>query len=270
MRILFILLLFVFSCKENKKQEERVAKKQIEDKLIKTKDSLSRVEYESKIKVKVISDTFILENKFLRKTKYIKTPKEISNLIKGASETFIVDVVGNNGLRYITRVEDIQEGKKPIIEYWITKDLEIIRSYRTNAYSYIFGFLNIDNDTELEYIRIDGEEIVDYVLCDVNNLREKELFYFLPVIEYDGNYYLGYQHLIEDIIYKKEKNNIVFKCIENYTFINDDREGRYPKWQKQLPVLLFKGNKESFYKIEDLKSFQFYKIEDLRNKVLQR
>lgn len=263
MKYLLIILLFLhYSCKNSNKDQKITF--QTQKVIVNNIDSLSKNERLEKSGTETELDT-----NYINKVRFIETPLKIKKLIdENIYLTSTVDLTGDGILDYISRVEFNINDDKPDKEYWISSNLKIIKEYRVYSYSHIFCFLNIDNDFELEYIRIDGEEIVDYVLCDLKDGKEKELFYFHPVIEYEDNYYWGYQYLINDIIYIKKTSEILFKNTVSHSIIMDDREDAHPKWQKRMPLLLFKGKEKGNYKIKDLKNIQFLKIEDLRNKVL--
>ena len=269
MRLLFILMLFVLSCKNEKTMtsvfKDKIIKK--DSNLVKFKEMTPRVSHNLE-KLDSLSKT---EDGHLKKARRIDTPIEIKKLIpQEIYLTYTVDFTGDGVLDFISQVETTRK-KDPIRDYWISSNFKIIREQRGYVDVSILGFFNIDDDDELEYIRIDGEDInIDYVICDLKNGKEKELFYFHPIIEYEENYYWGDRYLIKDIVYKKDAGEILFKSSIKHPIVIDDREEIHPDWQKKMPVLLFKGKKKGWYEIEVLKKLQFIKIEVLKNKVLKK
>lgn len=210
------------------------------------------------------------ESTYLKKMRKIEIPQKIKNLIK--EEVYLaytVDFTGDGVLDFICRVEVIDATDNPIKEYWISSDLNILKEQRGYPDSRILGFLNIDKDPELEYIRINGEETeVDLVMCDQKNWKEKELFYLYPIIQFDGAYYWGFPHLIEDIMYKQQDSTVLFEYTLNHAIVVDDREQILPVWQRRMPALIFKGNQAGNFEIKDLRNLQFIRIEELRSLVV--
>lgn len=190
--------------------------------------------------VNKINDTLIRNNnlnksKRLKKAKIIDAPIEIVQLFsnKDIYTTYTVDFIGDGKLDYICYVE-MNDDHRSIKEYWVSSDFKIVKEYKGYIDAHILGFLNADEDDELEYIRIYGEDIeIDYVLCDSYGLKEKELFYFFIIIENNNKFYWGYPNQIDDIIYKKINKQVLLKTTTNHDIVIDDREFIHTEWQKE-------------------------------------
>ncbi len=249
--ILIFLINFFLSCKNNKQlgiNNKTILLVEVRDTMIK-KDSVN--------------------NKLFKKTIIIETPVEIVKLFSNNDVyTYTIDFTGDEILDYICYVET-DDKREPIKEYWVSSDFKIVKEQMGFMDAYILGFFNIDDDDELEYIRVNGEEIeIDYVLCDQNNWKEKELFYFHLIIEKNNQFYWAYPSQIDDVIYNELNNKIFLKTTMNHSIIIDDRESIHPKWQKRMPALIFKGKIEDYNETKDLKNIQFLEIQEIRSKVI--
>ncbi|MCC9016443.1 hypothetical protein [Flavobacterium lipolyticum] len=160
----------------------------------------------------------------------------------------------------------LDEKKGEYNEYWFSSNEEIKQINKFYSESNKKWFVNIDEDPELEMLKIITEEgDIDCAFYDVdkNSFNSNVIFNFDPLILKDDKKYWGFSGDIDDIILKDKK---LLTTIENN--IPDYEEKKMSVNQKKLPILYFKSDKKDLDSIEEkIGSFEFMNINEIREKI---
>ncbi|MDL2142849.1 hypothetical protein QQY79_09995 [Flavobacterium tructae] len=160
----------------------------------------------------------------------------------------------------------LDEKKGEYSEYWFSSNEEIKQINKFYSESNKKWFVNIDEDPELEMLKIITEEgYIDCAFYDVdkNSFNSNVIFNFDPLILKDDKKYWGFSGDIDDIILKDKK---LLTTIEND--IPDYEERKMSVNQKKLPILYFKSDKKDLDIIEEkIGSCKFMSISEIKQKI---
>lgn len=164
-----------------------------------------------------------------------------------------------NQLEYILTASD--KKKNMTYEYWINNN-EVVKTLKYPSVDINFKwFLNIDNDEDIEILRVQGfEDGINYVVNDILKDKEVPLIYFNPALidkRYPNKIFWAYPLDIIEPIFNNKKEFLV--SLHN----NYQRDGEFikPKGQVELPFVFFNGHtSQPNIVVDKLNKPQFMKI----------
>ncbi|WP_134151057.1 hypothetical protein [Flavobacterium sp. 270] len=150
-------------------------------------------------------------------------------------------------------------------EYWFSnEEIKLINKFYSESNKK--WFVNIDDDPELEMLKINEEDTyTDCAFYDINvkDLKANIIFNIQPVILRDDKKYWGYSADIEDIILKDKK---LLTTIENN--IPDYEEKKMNLNQKKLPIIYFKSDKKELDILEEKTgTYEFMNTLEIKQKI---
>ena len=232
-KLIIILSLSLYSCKENKNSTNNTVQNKVENKI------------ESQTKKYTIPSNLKIENQ-----------EEI-------------DIDSDNTLEVIITANDANATFT--YEFWYKND-ELIYQFKYPFGSINKKWLvNLDSDKEKEIIRMQGyEDGVDYVIYDLIEKQQIPVLYFNPVLvdsKYPNKFMWAYPNDIEGIVVNA--NNEVQVSLNN-DYPRDD-EHIQPENQKELPFIFFKGKtSQSNMKLSKLNNSEFISLNALVSKVQKK
>ncbi|MNX20845.1 hypothetical protein D3C86_507970 [compost metagenome] len=151
-------------------------------------------------------------------------------------------------------------------EYWFSNEEKIKQVNKFYSESNKKWFVNIDDDPELEMVKIITEEgSVDCAFYNINldNLKPNIIFNFDPIILKNEKKYWGYSGDIDDIILKDKK---LLVTVENN--IPDYEEKKMSANQKKLPIIYFESIKNDLNIFEEKTgNFNFMSVNEIKQKI---
>lgn len=218
----------------------------------------------------IISAFFILvscsKEKNMIEPEKIETSEKIKSSIPENLKILNTKKVNLNNKTTIFICLTIDEVKGEYNEYWFSNNEEIKLIDKFYSESNKKWFVNIDDDPELEMVKIisdEGSINCAFYNVDTQNLKSNVVFNFDPVILKDDKRYWGYANDISDIILKDKK---LLTTIENG--IPDYEEKRMSKNQKKTPIIYFSSDKKDLDIIEEkIENFEFMSIDEIKQKI---